>query len=361
MRGTAVIAGGRAYHVVPDIAARDRVFVLGRVVDDADGRAMAREVQITSPEPLLFSARSEDQIGLAGYPGVSFVDRSVSHVTSVTLGADGYRIRTQEFTIPAFAPLPHRVDLSLRALPFTLSGRIYGRTVGPTPVHVPLAGARIALAPVPAPGGEVPLMLRQPLRADPAVGATIRRRAMAAQADLTAIADAGAGEGFVAVADATTVAAGQVLRAGPDQQRFYAVISQIIVHPDLPAPAALLRLTEGLLGSVPAGAVIARFVPGGFSGSDAGLVGDAFAGEAVVWLDALPASGGALVVRAAGQPDRYHDADVVSGPAGDYRCLGLSRIGTPMLEVSAAGLTTDSTTFRVATLRTGPVDWYLVP
>lgn len=361
MRGTQVITGGRTYHVVPDIVGRDRVFVIGLITDDADGRAMAREVQISSPERLLFSARSEFEMGLAGNAVTVFADRSVPHVTSVSLTADGYRAVTQDITIPAFAALPHRVDIGMRALPFAFSGRVYGRTVGPNPTFQPVAGATLSIAPVPAPGGELPLLLRQPLRGAPVAGATLRRRAIAPQADVVALSDAQANQTFVAVTDGSGVAAGQLLRVGPDHRRFYAEVAGVLPHPDLPAPAALLRMTEGLAGPIATGAAIERFTTGGFSGADAALAGDGFAGEAVLWLDALPATGGVLVLRAAGQPDRYHDAQIITGPGGDYRCLGCARIGAPTLEVAAPGLTTDSATLAVATLRTGPVDWYLVP
>ncbi|WP_299628773.1 hypothetical protein [uncultured Tateyamaria sp.] len=361
MRGTAVISGGRTYHVVPDVVGRDRIFITGQVSDDADGRAMAREVQVTSPEPLLFAARSDSDIGLAGNAATVFSDRSVPHATTVTLSAEGYRARVQNITIPAFAPLPLRVDFAMRAAPFAIGGRVYGRTVGPTPTYEPVPGATLSISPLPAPGGELPLLLRQPLRAAPGAGATLRRRAIAPQADVVVFEDAQAGQAFVAMTDGTGVSAGQLLRTGPEHRRIYAQISQVLAHPDQPAPAALARLSEPLIGTIATGTTMNRFTLGGFSGANAALVGESFAGEAVLWLEALPASGGVLVLRAAGQPDRYHDAQIVTGPAGDYRVPGFARIGVPTLEVSAPGLTTDSAALAVATLRAGPVDWYLVP
>jgi hypothetical protein len=361
MRGTPVSVGGRLYEVIPDLVGQDRVFVIAAVTDDADGRAMAREVTLASSEPLVFTAQSDREVALAGNPHLAFIDRSLPHTVAVTLRAEGYRTLGASVTIPAFAPLPHRQDFAPRRLPFTLTGRVYGRTAGPTPSFEPLPGATVALSPLPAPGGELPLLLRQPLRADPGAGATIRRRGLAAEAPLNAVSEAVAGEAFLAVADGTGVAAGQVLRVGPAHRRFYGEIAQVIAHPDLAAPAALIRLTEGLVGTIRAGTAIERFAPGGFSGSTGNFVGAAFAGEAVLWLDALPAAGGVLVVREAGRPDRYHDADALTGPAGDYLVEGIARIGEPTLEVGAAGFTTKATAYRVARLGAGPLDWYLVP
>lgn len=361
MTGNIVNVGNHQFQVVPDLRGRDRVFIIGTVVDDADGRAIAREVSVASDEPFTIMAQSAREIALVGNPNVAFVDRSIPHAVTVTLRAKAYRGLTEAVTIPAFASLPHRHDFALRHLPITIKGRVFGRTAGPNSTYDPLPGARIALSPVAASGGELPLLLRQRLRARPGAGATIRQRAITAQASLTAIADANAGDAFVAVADGTAVAAGQLLRVGPPQRRFYAEVTQVIAHPDRPAPAALLRLSEGLAGAIPTDTVIERFVVGAFSGSTGNFVGDAYAGESMIWLDVLPASGGVLVVQDGGQPDRYHDAHALTGPAGDYLVEGMARVGEPTFEVSAAGFTTNTRTYQLARLGTDPIDWYLVP
>ena len=360
MTGTPVTIGGRRFEVIPDIVGRDRVFVIGTVTDDADGRAMAREVTLAASEPLVFAAKSDREVGLAGDPRVAFADATVAQPVDVTLQVEGYRTRTETVTIPAFAALPHRQDIALRRLPFAVAGRVYGRTAGPTPTFEPLPGATLSLAPAPAVGGELPLLLRQPLRADPGAGATIRQRAVVAQAPLAAIADGPIGGVFLPVADGSGVAGGELLRVGPLHRRFYAEVAQVIAHPDLPAPAALIRLTEPLVGTIPADAVVERLATGAFSGATGSFVGDAFAGEAVVWLDALPAAG-VLVVAEAGAPDRYHDAQALTGPAGDYLIEGIARVGAPALELSAPGFTSKSGTYPAARLRAGPLDWYLAP
>ncbi|MDJ0628966.1 MAG: hypothetical protein QNJ44_11960 [Rhodobacter sp.] len=361
MSGTQVTIGTRRFEVVPDITGRDRVFVAGAVTDDADGRSIARSVALTSSEPMAFAARSDSEIAVAGNPNVLFADRTVAHSVTVTLEAPGYRLLQQSVVLPAFAALPVRQDFALRRLPVTITGRIFGRTVGPTPSFEPLPDATVALSPVPADGGELPLLLRQPLRADPGAGATLRRRAVAAQPALTVIEDAAAGQNSVVVADPLGSAPGDLLRIGAAHRGVYAEIRDIAAHPDRPAPAALVRMTEALVAPVRADATLDRFTPGGFSGPTGNLVGTAFAGEAVVWLDTLPASGGVLVLREAGLPDRYHDAHVPTGPGGDYRIDGLARIGTPVFEVSAPGFTTATNPYNAARLGAGPLDWYLVP
>ncbi|RKF14896.1 hypothetical protein D6850_08480 [Roseovarius spongiae] len=361
MRGALVTVGGRQYEVIPDLRAVDRAFAIAAVTDDADGRAIAREVTLASNSPATFSARSDREVALAGNPNLAFIDRSVPHSVTLDLSAPGYRDASVDVTIPAFAPLPHRHDIALRRLPFTMTGRVFGRSAGPNPTFDPLAGAALTISPIPAAGGELPLLLRQPLRADAGAAATIRRRAIAPLASVAAIDDALAGQALLAIDDGSGVADGQLLRVGPNHRRFYAEVAQLIAHPDRPAPAALLTLTEGLAGTVGAGAMIDRFNPGGFSGSTGNLIGAAHAGEAVISLDALPAAGGVLVLREAGQPDRYHDAQALSGPNGDYLIAGMARIDAPAIEVSAAGFTTNTSTYEADHLRAGPVDWYLVP
>lgn len=362
MSGAAVSVGSRSYLVTPDIPGRDLAFIIGEVLDDADGRAMAREVDVASDEPLTFAASSQREFALAGNPAVALADRTIAHAVTVSLQAKGYRPATDTVTIPAFPVLPQRHNMALRRLPFTVSGRVFGRHAGPPPSYDLLPGAIVTLSPIPGPGGELPLLLRQPLRADPGVGASIRRRAATVQAPLAALADAAAGDLFVEIADGSALTVGDLLRVGPEHRRFHAEVAEVIAHPDRPAPAALVRLTEGLAGAIANGAAIDHLTLGGYSGSTGHFVGAAFAGEAVLWLDTLPSTAsGVLVVREGGLPDRHHDANVLSNADGDYRIDGFARIGTPTFAVGAAGFTTRTSSYPAARIGAGPLDWYLVP
>jgi hypothetical protein len=362
MSGALVSVGSRSYLVTPDIPGRDLAFIIGEVLDDADGRAMAREVDVSSDERLTFAARSQREFALAGNPAVALADRSIAHAVTVTLQARGYRRAVATVTVPPFPVLPHRQDMALRRLPNTVSGRVFGRHAGAPPSYDLLPAATVSLSPIPAAGGELPLLLRQPLRADPGAGASIRRRAATVQAPLAALADAAAGELFVEIADGSALAAGDLLRVGPDHRRFHAEVAEVIAHPDRPAPAALARLTEGLAGAIANGAAIDRLTLGGYSGATGHFVGAAYAGEAVLWLDALPSTAsGVLVVREAGLPDRHHDANVPTNAAGDYRIDGFARIGEPTFAVGATGFTTKTGSFPAARIGAGSLDWYLVP
>ncbi len=361
MSRSEVFVGNRRYVIVPDVRGRDRVFIRGTVTDDADGRAMAREVTAVGTEPLVFSARSASEIALAGNPNLAFTDPSSPTQVDVRLSADGYRETVQTVTIPAFPILPHETEFALRRLPVAILGRVFGRTPGPNPTFDPVPGALVTITPTPAPTGERPLLLRQPLRQSPGAGATLRARMLAPATPLDTIAATAQGIAFVPVDDGTGVVAGQVVRFGPAHRRTYAEIRQVIPHPDRPAPASLIELTEPFAGPIPSGAELERFTPGGFTGGAASPVGPAFAGESVIWLDVLPAVGDVIVVQEAGQPNRYHDVDALTGPAGDYLIDGLARHGAPEFAVSAAGFTTSTASYAVARLGASPLDWYLVP
>ncbi|MGJ8589596.1 MAG: hypothetical protein ACSHXW_15715 [Yoonia sp.] len=361
MTQRSVIHGNRTYEVTPDFEARDRVFVIGSLTDDADGRAIARQAMMAANETIVFTASSERAVALAGNPHLAFADRGIAHDVSVTFRAEGYRDATHDITIPAMQSFPMRQDFTMRRRPIVLQGRVFGRVAGPPPADLHLPGATISLEPVADGAGNFPLLLRQALRADQAPGATLRRRAIAAASALHVIGPAARGQRFVGVVDGTAVGPGQVLRFGPEERPNYAEVVAVLAHPDFPAPAALLELTEPLLTTLRAGTALARFILGGFSGPSSTLAGQSFAGEAVLALSVLPSAGGVLVLREAGQPDRYHDADAICGDAGDYLIAGLARVGAPSFVMSAAGFATQTRAFPLDRLGQSPLNWVLSP
>lgn len=356
-----VIHANRTYEVTPDIPGRDRVFLIGTLADDADGRPLARAASLTASETFVFAANSEREIGLAGNPLVAFADRSVAHDMTLSFAAEGYRSATEVVTIPAMAAFPHRQDFTLRRKPIQVRGRVFGQVAGPPPANLPLASATISLEPVADAAGNFPLLLRQPLRADQSAGATIRRRSTGATTDLVVIEPALRGGQLIGVTDGTGVVAGQLLRFGVAERPVYAEVASVVGHPDFPAPAALVEVTEPLPTSLRSAAVLERFVLGGFSGPTGTLSGQSYAGESVLLLNALPSSGGVLMLSAPGQPDRFHDANIQTGPSGDYLVEGLARQGSPSFVVSAAGLTPQTISYPLDRLGQGPVDWFLTP
>lgn len=356
-----VTAGGRDYAVTFDGTVRRQAFVTGALRDDADGVGIAREALLLCDERLLGTALSDSDYALTGDVQVALTDRSVPHALSLRISAAGYRPASATISVPAFSALPVRHDLGLRRMPADVRGRVLGKSAGPTPEFLPVAGAQITVSGPPGPGGELPLLLAQPLTFDLVAGANLRARALVPQPGLVALEPALAGDAFVALVDGSGVAAGTVLRFGVPGRDVWAEVAVVDAHPDRPAPAALAWLTEPLSGSTSAGSAIAAFGKGAFSGATATPVGTTYAGEALLWVDALPGAGDVLVLRQPGHPDRYHDRDVLSGPAGDYLIRGFARMGTAELRVGAAGFVTQTRSLPARRILSGPLDWLLVP
>ncbi|TIX49639.1 hypothetical protein [Alteraurantiacibacter aquimixticola] len=356
-----ISAGGRTYAVCRDGEGRRLAFVVGQLLDDADGTGLARQAILSCDEPLLGIAQSDKEYALAGERGVALVDESVAHNLPVTVRVPGYRDASTTITVPAFAARPIRLDLALRRRPQTIRGRVLGHGAGANPPLLPVAGASLTISGPSLPGGELPLLLRQPLPVDPAPGATLRSRALAAQPELSLIEPAERDSQAISIADPQAAGPGTIIRLGPAEGGFWAEIAQLVAHPDRAAPAVLALLTAPLTGSAPNGSTIDAFSLAGYSGSVATPQGPCHAGEAVIWVNSLPAASAVLVLRQPGQPDRYFDRDAISGPLGDYTIHGFARMDLPELRVSAAGFATQSRTLPVARALSGDLDWVLAP
>jgi hypothetical protein len=356
-----VTVGARDYAVSLDRWTARRCFVTGRLTDDADGRPIAREARIVIDEPLLRPEFSDDSYGLAGDPDVALADTSVAHDITFLVAAPDYREGVFTVTVPPSPTGPVLRDVALRRLPARASGQVLGLTADPNPVYLPVAEARIDIIGPTGPGGEKPLLLGQPLRRDPGPAANLRGRGLTAQPLRTAAADARSGQKRLVLADGGGVAAGQILRFGPPERRHWAEVDDIIPDPDRPAPAALVTLVEPLAGSVGAGDVVAPFTAGAYSGAIATPQGQCFAGEAVLWVDAIPAGGDVLALREPGLPNQYYDRAVFSGPAGDYAIQGFARLGSCEMTVTASGFNPQMRAVPAARLAALPLDWRLAP
>jgi hypothetical protein len=354
-----VTAGGHLYAVRYDRVPKRHCVVTGALTDDADGRSLARDARISVDEPLLRVEFSDEGYGLAGDPDVALADASIPHPLVLVVTAPGYRDGLFNVTVPALPTGPVVRHLALRRLPFEAGGQVLGLVPGPA--YAPVAGAFIDLIGPAGPGGELPLLLAQPLRRDPGPAATLRQRSLAAQPLRIAAVPAVAGDGQLVLADGGGVAAGQLLRFGPPERRHWAEVAEVLPDPDRPAPAALVRLVEPLAGSVAAGDTVAPFAPGAFTGPTAIPSGVAFAGEGVLWVDVLPTGGDVLALREAGLPHQYHDVGVTSGLDGDYALHGLARLGSCDVTVAAAGYTFQMRNVPAARLAAAPLDWRLAP
>lgn len=356
-----VTVGVRDYAVYFDRVPTRRCFVTGRLTDDADGRPIAGEARIVVDDPLLRPEFSDDSYGIAGDPDVALADTTVPHNVTFIVSAPDYREDLFTVTVPASPTGPELRDITLRRLPASASGQVLGLTGGLKPTYLPVGGATIDITGPTGPGGEKPLLLAQPLRRDPGLGSTLQGLGLTLQPARIAAVDSRAGQTELVLVDGGGVAAGQLLRFGPPERRHWAEVAAIVPDPVRPAPAALVTLVEPLAGSVGAGDSIEPFNAGAFAGAIATPQGAAFAGEAVLWVDTIPAGGDVLALREAGLPHQYYDRKVTSGPGGDYSIFGFARLGSCEMTVTATGFTTQTRVFPAARLAASPLDWRLVP
>ena len=358
-----VPVGDRQFAINRAGTGRRTAIVVGMLRDDADGLGLARAATIACDDRLVGTAVSDDQYALAGEVGVALADPTIAHPLNLSIAVPGYRPLSSSLTVAALAPRPVRHDLALRRLPASLRGRVSGRTAGPNPVYQPVPAAKVAITGPAGPGGELPLLLAQSLPEDLIAGATLRNRALTTlgPAQVTVLEAARQDGAFVALANPGGIAAGSVLRFGTPRRGFWGEVSDLLAHPDRPAPAALAWLTAPLAGSVRAGDVADAYSKGGYSGPTATTVGLACSGEALVWVDALPASGAVLVLRQPGRPDRYFDRNIQTGPDGEYAIFGMARMVMLELQVSAPGFATQTRSFLAARIWSGPLDWLLAP
>ncbi len=359
MSEATVSAGGHEYAIAFDRNVLRRSFVTGLIRDDADGAPAARGATIVIDEPLLAAYVSDDRYALVGDPEVVLTDQTIAHPIGFRLVRDGYHPANVSVTVPIAPSGPVLRDIALRHVPRDIKGQVLGLSAGPNPQFLPVSGAQIDVTGPAGPGGELPLLLRRPLRRDVGAGATVRGRVLAPLAAVNAAAPAVSGDDHIVLIDGSGVAAGQVLRVGPVDNAHWMEVATVAPDPDRAAPATLVWMTEPLAGSVVPAVPIARFTPGAFTGATANLVGDAFAGEGLLWVDVLPSGGDVLVLHEPGQPDRYHDRGARSGSAGDYTLRGFARMGSAVLAVSAAAFVTQTRTMPATLLSGAPIDWRL--
>jgi hypothetical protein len=353
MTHAVVIAAGRRYEVAIDRIGRRIVFLRGAVTDDADGATLSPPWRVGVDEPLLDASDHETGYALAGDPDVALTDRTTPHALTLDFAVEGYRSATRIVTIPVNPSLPVLAPVALRRLPAGLAGRIVAQATG-----LPVAGARIALTGPALPAPARAVLLSQPLAADLTPAATLRSHGVSPVVSPVPIKTGratAAGEIEIELDDVQGLAAPQLLRIGPDERAHWA---QIATLPG--APPNVVRLTAPLAISVREGDPVAPFTLGAAVGASVNLLGDAFAGEALVIGDANPGVADVIAVTDAPAPVRYHQRDVVAGPGGDYRIAGLARLANMRLTVSAGGFSNQSRTFPLSrSPAAGRLDWRL--
>ena len=352
---TIVFTAGRRYDVVVDHISRRIVFARGAVTDDADGRPVAPPWRAQVDEPLLDASDHAGGYALAGDPGVALTDTSVAHPLAVAITVTGYHPAAATVTIPAAPVLPVNTPIALRRLPVRLSGRVLAAAT-----DTPVPGAAVALTGPALPLPARALLLSPPLAAALTAAASLQGRAINPVASPVAIKTARAAAAAtieITLDDVQNLAATQLLRIGPPERAHWVRIAAVT--------ATSVRLTMPLALSVRDGDPAAPFTLGAVAGPAAAPIGDAFAGEGVVIVDAA-ATGPVIAVTDGALPLRFHDLGVIAGPGGDYAIAGLARLASLRLTITAAGFTSQTRTVLLpreaaAAASSARLDWRLLP
>jgi len=344
-----VFAGGHTYVVNYDRTTTFDALVMGAVIDDAGGKPVLPPYNVAASDSTLRVSAKPQGYLIAGDPDVNLADHSVAHALTLNIDASGYRPKVVAVTVPANPLFPVvGPDAALRRRPVALRGRIYARRTGN-----PLPAAQLTLTGPALPAPQQAILLASPLVGDLSAAATVQGHALtpvgSAVPIKTVSAPAEVGATAIQLNDRQNLAPGQLLRIGSPARPRFVQIAVVSPTPPNPALPGEVTLTEPLAFSARFGDGAAPFTLGGVSGPLAHPIGDAFAGEAVLILDAA-ANGDVLVISDPAAPtDRFAKRDVTCDGRGEYFVDGITRLPQLVLTAAGGGLT--------ALVQTWPVNW----
>src|SRR5207249_1873186 len=219
--------------------------------------------------------------------------------------------------------------IALRRLPVRLQGRINQNTGA----HPPIPNARILTA---APGDQT-LLLRAPVRSDHAVGTNVQARM------LTPVFPPGpakqltgplaAGQRTLLINDRQGLAAGQIIRIGPEQFGQFSRVQSVSSTP------ANLALPGEIIVDVAPNRSFASDTPiEAFSSGAAGvarqLVRSADAGDGALLLNG-PLAATTIEIVDPPHPTEYHALGALTDADGYYSCDGIASVAALDLKASA--------------------------
>jgi hypothetical protein len=356
-----VITGGRRYEVTYDRNCVTTVFVAGPVLDDAGNVAVPAPYRITGVEPLLKTSDHDLGYALAGDPDVALIDHTIPHILDLTIEAEGFHRRDLAVTVPVSPVFPIAGPTAfLRRRSVALRGRVFALQSGN-----PVPGAALSLTGPALPPPQRAVLLSSPLARPLSAAATIRGRNLLPVAspvpDKTATVAAAAGDTEILVDDRQGLGAGQILRLGPAERAHFAEIAAVPPTPPNLALPGPVMLTAPLARSVRLNDRATPFALGANAGPLCHPVGETFAGEGIIILDALPAG---VVLRIIDPPNPavFHAQGATAGPDGAYVIAGITRLQSPVFRAAAAGFTAQTRTWPVRwDVPTSLLDWRLVP
>jgi hypothetical protein len=356
-----VISGGRTYEITYDRNCITTVFVAGPVLDDAGGAPVLAPYRVTVDEPLLIARDHDIGYALVGDPDIALTDHTIPHVLNLTIEAEGFHPRELVVTVPANPVFPMAgPTASLRRRSVALRGRVLALQTGN-----PIPGATVGVIGPALPAPQRAALLSSPLTRPFSAAATIRGRHLVPVASpvphKTATTAVAAGATEIIVDDRQGLGSGQVFRIGPLERAHFVEIAAVPPTPPNMALPGPVRLTAPLARSVRLNDIASPFTLGGNVGPVCHPVGETFAGESIVILDAQPA-GDVLRIVDPPHPAAFHATGVTAGPDGAYAITGLARLQSPVLRAAAAGFTAQTRTWPVRWDEPASIlDWRLAP
>lgn len=355
-----VTTAGHRYEIVFDRTARTLVFVMGAVTDDSDASTVTPPYRVTTDEPLLRASGHDTGYALIGDAEVVLTDAAIPHPLSITILRDGYRPASLNLVVPVNPIFPIQAPIALRRTPLRLTGRVTALATG-----APVAGAQLSITGPTLLPPQRAVLLGQPLAADLTLAATVQGHAIGPAGapvpikTTTRLAPAGAIE--IEIDDRQGLAVGQLVRFGTAEAPHWAEIAMVGSAPADPTQPGTIGLTVPLTRSLRPGDAVTPFTLGAAAGPLCAPIGAAFAREALLILDAVPA-GDVVAITDPPAATRYAALGAASTPLGDYAIDGLARLARPVLTVTAAGFTTQNRPFPLPRSQNAAIfDWRLTP
>ncbi len=345
-----VLSNGHVYDVINERSTIWQLMVFGGVIDDCADEPLpvAAPFRVTVNEPLLRASSHVGHFALAGDPDVALSDHTIPYTLDVGIVSSGFHDLDLTVNVPVSPVFPvEMIDTALRRLPVGLSGRVIELATG-----IPVSGTRIELVGPTLTNPQTAILLSSPLARSLGATASVRGRSLtpvASAAPIKAVKqETPVGANEMLLDNREDLAANQLLRFGPEHRAHFAQIQSVSPSPANLSLPGMVTLTAPLARGVRVDDPAAPFTLGAPAGVSASPVGQAYAGEAVLVLDALPV-GDVLDITDAAQPPAFHGRGVVSDASGRYLIQGLSRLRRPVLRATAAGFN--------ALTRTVPIRW----
>ncbi len=324
----------RRYTVVDDQVSRFEVVLRGRIVEELDAASVTAPFWLRADREDLFCKTVTGGVFcVAAEVPVAFANlASINYPVKLAIRSDGYREKALTVIIPQNATFPIAMaDVVLRRIPV----RVQGRVNQESGAHAPVANARVVTI---APSDRA-LLLRSPVQANHSTAASVRGR------PFTPVAlplpprilekPVQAGQRTIVINDRQGLAAGQLLRFGPESLGYFREIQTVAAGPGF----GDVLLTAPSERSFTAATSLEAFAVGVVAPGAVTLSRSADQGDGLLSLSG-PLTGATVDIVEAGLPAEYHAVGALTDADGYYALNGITGFKKLDLRVTAPALPT---------------------